>query len=102
MVSLANGKPSKYDEIEDDNTKESTSLLGTSTSVTNVYQAKTNMQMKRDYKTDNISSADYEKNRSFFQRYLFDPLKYQAYFDTNTEQIKKTLIDALWPFFLEN
>ena len=57
---------------------------------------------KRDYKTDNISSADFENNRSFFQRYIFDPLKYQAYFDTNEVEIYNKLRDALWPFFPEN
>jgi hypothetical protein len=54
---------------------------------------------KKDYKNDNISSADIEKNKSFFQRYLFDPLKYQAYFDTTTAEIQNKLVDALWPFF---
>ena len=29
------------------------------------------MQAKKDYASDNISSADYEKNKSFFNRYIF-------------------------------
>lgn len=56
---------------------------------------------KKDYKTDNISSADANKG-SYFQRFLFDPMKYQKYFDTNTEEIKGKLFDALWPFSPEN
>lgn len=58
------------------------------------------MQRKqRDYKTDNISS---EKSRTMFEKFVFDPLKYQVHFDTNTEEIKNKLIDALWPFLPEN
>lgn len=57
---------------------------------------------KKDYKSDSISSADANKDRSYFQRFLFDPLKYQKYFDTNTEEIKRKLVDALWPFSPEN
>ncbi len=57
------------------------------------------MQKKRDYKSDNISS---EKSRTFFEKWVFDPFKYQTYFDTNTEEIMNKLLDALWPFFPEN
>jgi hypothetical protein len=32
----------------------------------------------------------------------FDTYKYSAYFETNTDDIKTKLIDALWPFFPEN
>jgi hypothetical protein len=33
---------------------------------------------------------------------MFDPLKYQAYFDTTTEEVQHKLIDAMWPFIPEN
>jgi hypothetical protein len=43
-----------------------------------------------------------EKNKSFFRRYLFDPFKYQVYFDTNEKEISHKIRDAIWPFFPEN
>jgi hypothetical protein len=102
MVSLKSGSSKKYDDDdESEEIKESSSLLGSSTS-NNVYQAKQNMQAKRDYKSDNISSADVEKNKSFFQKWMFDPLKYQVYFDTNTAEVQHKLVDAMWPFIPEN
>lgn len=54
------------------------------------------MKMK---KTQSISS---ERPRNLFQRFVFDPYKYQTYFDTTTDEILKKLVDALWPFIPEN
>ena len=48
-----------------------------------------------------MSSED-QKPKNLFQRFIFDPYKHQAYFDTSTEDIKRSLIDALWPFIPEN
>jgi DNA-directed RNA polymerase specialized sigma54-like protein len=109
---------SSSNNFDDDNEfeiKESSSLLSNnkesapkfmssspSSSSTNIYQAKANMQTKKDYANDNISSADYEKNKSFFNRYIFDPLKYQAYFDATEAEIFHKIRDAMWPFFPEN
>ena len=109
---------SSSNNFDDDNEfeiKESSSLLSnnkesapkfisssSSSSSTNIYQAKANMQTKKDYANDNISSADYEKNKSFFNRYIFDPLKYQAYFDATEAEIFHKIRDAMWPFFPEN
>jgi len=107
---------SNSNNFDDDNEfeiKESSSLLSNNkesaprfmsseSSNTNVYQAKANMQAKKDYASDNISSADYEKNKSFFNRYIFDPLKYQAYFDATEAEIFHKVRDALWPFYPEN
>ena len=110
---------SSSNNFDDDNEfeiKESSSLLSnnkesapkfmssssSSSSTNNIYQAKANMQTKKDYANDNISSADYEKNKSFFNRYIFDPLKYQAYFDATEAEIFHKIRDALWPFFPEN
>ena len=109
---------SSSNNFDDDNEfeiKESSSLLSnnkesapkfmsssSSSSSTNIYQAKANMQTKKDYANDNISSADYEKTNSFFNRYIFDPLKYQAYFDATEAEIYHKIRDALWPFFPEN
>lgn len=42
------------------------------------------MKKKRDFKNDNISS---ERERSFFERYVFDTYKYQSFFDTNTKNV---------------
>lgn len=73
--------------------EESSNLLGkdkplSASASQNVYQSKVSMQQKKkDYKSDNISSADFDKNRSFFQRWVFDPLKYQAYFDTTDAEL---------------
>jgi len=47
-------------------------------------------------------SSDDQKPKNLFQRLVFDPYKYQSYFDTSTDDIKNRLIDALWPFFPEN
>jgi hypothetical protein len=104
-----------FDDDNDFEIKESSSLLSNnnkesapkfmssqSSSSTNVYQANANMQIKKDYANDNISSADYEKNKSFFNRYIFDPLKYQAYFDATEGEIFHKIRDAMWPFFPEN
>jgi len=105
-----------FDDDSEFDIKESSSLLSSSnkesaprfmssessSSQTNVYQAKANMQAKKDYASDNISSADYEKNKSFFNRYIFDPLKYQAYFDATEAEIFHKIRDAMWPFFPEN
>ena len=109
---------SSSNNFDDDNEfeiKESSSLLSnnkesapkfmsssSSSSSTNIYQAKANMQTKKDYANDNISSADYEKNKSFFNRYIFDPLKYQAFFDATEAEIFHKIRDAIWPFFPEN
>ncbi len=60
------------------------------------------MQVKKDYANDNMSSADLEKNKSFFNRYVFDPLKYQANFDATEAEIFHKIRDAMWPFFPEN
>lgn len=57
------------------------------------------MAKKVDYKKANMSS---ERSRTFFEKYIFDAMKYQVFFDTNTEEIKNKLIDALWPFIPEN
>ncbi len=81
MISLKSANKSNsrgYDHDEETEVREDSSLLG------NVSEPAVK---KRDFKTDNISSADLEKNRSFFQRFLFDPLKYQVYFDTTTEEV---------------
>ena len=83
MISLKGGSSNKsnsrsYDHYEETEVREDSSLLG---------GASEPAVKKRDFKTDNISSADLEKNRSFFQRFLFDPLKYQAYFDTTTVEV---------------
>ena len=48
-----------------------------------------------------MSSED-QKPKNLFQRFIFDPYKHQTYFDTSTEDIKRSLIDALWPFIPEN
>lgn len=55
MVSLK----ARYEE--DNDAKESSSLLGSSGSYNQAGKP-----AKRDYKTDSISSADVEKNKSFF------------------------------------
>ena len=57
------------------------------------------MKKKRDLKNDNLSS---ERERTFWERFLFDPYKYQVYFDTNTQNVQDKLVDALWPFIPEN
>lgn len=54
---------------------------------------------KRDFKNDSISS---ETSKTFTQKYIFDINKYTVYFETNTNEIKEKIIDALWPFFPEN
>ena len=64
-----------------------------------MYASKQNMARKVDYKKASMSS---ERSRTFFEKYIFDALKYQVFFDTNTEEIKNKLIDALWPFIPEN
>lgn len=68
MISIKQTNP--YDDDSTDYSKESSSLLGNSngSSGNNVYQAKQNMAAKKkiDYKNENISSADVEKNKSFF------------------------------------
>ena len=79
--------------------KESAPKFISSSSSSNAYQAPTS---KKDIASDNISSADYEKNKSFFNRYIFDPLKYQAYFDATEAEIFHKIRDAMWPFFPEN
>ena len=88
MISFkSNGSSATFDDDNEFEVKESSSLLSSSnretapksmssSQATNVYQAKANMQMKKDYSSDNMSSADLEKNKSFFNRYIFDPLKY--------------------------
>ena len=43
-----------------------------------------------------------EKKKSFFRRFIFDPFKYQAYFDTCENEIFNKIRDAMWPFFPEN
>ena len=61
-----------YDDYEEES-EENSNLLGNEAKTkplaatsTNVYQAKANMQKKKDYKTENISSADIDKNRTLF------------------------------------
>lgn len=56
------------------------------------------MQMK---KNGNGSETN-ERPKNLFQKYIFDPFKYQTYFDTNTDEIYHKLLDALWPFIPEN
>lgn len=59
------------------------------------------MSMKplKSLKGDSISS---EQERTYFQTYVFDAYKYTSYFETNSQEIKGKLIDALWPFLPEN
>ena len=52
-------------------------------------------------KMKNTSSTN-ERPKNLFQKYIFDPFKYQTYFDTTTDEIQHKLIDALWPFIPEN
>lgn len=113
MISFKSNN-SNFDDDNEFDIKESSSLLSNnkesapkyissaSSAPTNVYQAKANMQIKKDYANDNMSSADLEKNKSFFNRYIFDPLKYQAYFDATEAEIFHKIRDAMWPFFPEN
>lgn len=92
--------PSTFDDDLEEIAKESTSLLNDTSSSTNIYQAKQNMQKKaRDYKKDNLSS---ERAKNMFERYIFDIYKYQSFFDTTTDDIHNKLLDALWPFFPAN
>ena len=116
MIQFKSNSSNNFDDDNEFEIKESSSLLSSSnkesaprfmssessSSQTNVYQTKANMQAKKDYASDNISSADYEKNKSFFNRYIFDPLKYQAYFDATEAEIFHKIRDAMWPFFPEN
>ena len=48
------------------------------------------------------ASLTNERQRSFFQIYIFDPFNYTTFFDVSTEDMVKNLADALWPFFPEN
>jgi hypothetical protein len=72
LISMKNQTKGFYDDYEEES-EESSNLLGNEAKTkplaatsTNVYQAKANMQKKKDYKTDNISSSDAEKNRTLF------------------------------------
>ena len=56
------------------------------------------MQMKKN----GHGSETNERPKNLFQKYIFDPFKYQTYFDTNTDEIYHKLLDALWPFIPEN
>ncbi len=60
-------------------------------------QSKQNMQRKKA-----VQSISSERPKTLVQRFIFDPYKYQSFFDTNTQEIKNKLIDALWPFIPEN
>lgn len=70
LISLKNQPKASYEEDLEE--EESSNLLGkekplSASASSNVFQAKISMQQKnRDYKSDNLSSADLEKNRSFF------------------------------------
>ena len=57
------------------------------------------MQGKTNLGTASLTN---ERQRSFFQIYIFDPFNYTTFFDVSTEDMVKNLADALWPFFPEN
>ncbi len=48
------------------------------------------------------NSITNERQRSFWQKYVFDPFDYQSYFDVDEKDMIKNLIDAFWPFIPEN
>ena len=98
MISLTKSGNNRGN-FQDDNEDENSSLLGTQAS--SAAPASTSGQTK-EIKVQGISSADFEKNRSIFQRFIFDHLKYQDYFDTTTSEVKAKIMDALWPFHPAN
>ena len=52
--------------------------------------------------SDKNQSITNERQVNFLQKYNFDPLKYQEYFEVNTDMIQAKLVDGLWPFIPEN
>lgn len=42
------------------------------------------------------------RQKTYFQRYIFDTSKYQCYFNTSTNEFTVKLMDGLWPFLPDN